>query len=557
MSEGLRKASDSKCDALFREKAAFSDHINTLLEEYEDLFETDGYLPLNGLNLIERMRDGVIMAYLFHHLWPGQIDLQQIVRGVKMPATATAANSDAPLSPGSTATMQKAVFLITANLNCVLAAAKACNLVVVNIGAGDILSMNEDLILGLLWQIIRAGLLRGVDLVVHPELVRLLGPEESLKDFMAGIRPETLLLRWFNYHLKKADSGRHVGSWGRDLNDSISFLVLLDQLHLHRHSRSISNEIGRVLAEYPSEAVEDRMGRAAAVIRLAEEFGLENCFVRAVDIAQGHPRLTMALAAALFNCHIGISLPSEDDISTLRQERDELLAQVAHMKALLESASKVTSEQYEQLLGENRQLQQVLQEERAAHNQEAARLTAEFQAYRDELSAQYKDSLESSICVERRNYQQERRALIERQNGLFRLILIQASLLHRHAAKDPSLANSGPLKAVVDAFKTLNIKATTTTDFDVFDSIDTETAGVPPEDWLAINFELIESIAKRNRELNELSATLHRTVAHKEHVNEVMGAKIREFTEEYIKNKAQDNLAGGHGRISRLFSFKK
>ncbi len=550
MSEGLRKASASKGDALFCEKTAFSQHINNLLEEYEDLFETDGYLPLNGANLIERMRDGVILAYLIHHLWSGQINLQNIVRGVRIPQSA-----NDPASPNTTATLQKAVFLITANLNCVLTGAKGCGLVVVNIGAGDIMSMNEDLILGLLWQIIRAGLLRGVDLVVHPELVRLLGPEESLKDFMAGMRPETLLLRWFNYHLKKAGSGRQVGSWGRDLNDSLSLFVLLDQLYQHRHSHSINQEIGKALAEFPSEAYEDRLGRAEVVLRLAQAFGLEDCFVKAEDIAQGHPRLTMALTAALFNCHIGISLPSEDDITTLRQERDELLNQTAHMKMLIESTSKVTSEQYEQLLGENKQLQQVLEEERTAHAEEVSRLTAEFQAYREELSAQYKDSLECSISFERKNYQQDRRTMIDRQNGLFRLILIQASLLHRHASKDSTLANSGPLKAVIDAFKTLNIKANTT-DFGVFDTIDMETAGVPPEDWLSINFELIESIAKRNRELNELSTTLHRTVAHKEHVNEVMGTKIREFTEEYIKNKSQDN-SSNHSKISRIFSFKK
>lgn len=561
MSEGLRKASDSKSDSVVRERAAFSDHINLLLEEYEDLFESDGYLPLNAGNLVERMRDGVIMAYLFHHLWPGQIDLQKIVRGVKIPEKHQNGESDSPsLSPTSTATLQKAVFLLTANLNCVLQAAKACKLVVVNIGAGDILSMNEDLILGLLWQIIRAGLLRGVDLVVHPELVRLLGPEESLKDFMAGLRPETLLLRWFNYHLRKAGSSKTVSNFGKDLQDSVAFFQLLDQLFQHRHNRSIGNEIAAVLAQFPSEASDDRLGRAEYVLRFAERFGLEDSFVKAGDIAQGHPRLTMALAAALFNCHIGISLPSEDDITTLRQERDELLTQVSQMRLLLESASKVNADQYDQLLDENRQLQQVLEEERASHQAEVARLTAEFHSYREELAAQYKDSLESSISVERRNYHQDRRELVERQNSLFRLILIQASLLHRHAVKDSALSSCGPLNAVIEAFKTLNIKANTT-NFEVFDCIDMESAAVPPEDWLSINFELIEAMAKRNRELNELSSTLHKTVAHKEHVNEVMGAKIREFTEEYIKNKSQDNgssrMSDVSGKISKMFSFKK
>ena len=80
--------------------------------------------------------------------------------------------------------------------------------------------------------------------------------------------------------------------------------------------------------------MEDRIGRAEFVLSFAERFGLENAFVRPIDIAQGHPRLTLALAAALFNCHIGISLPSEDDITTLRQERDELLSQAVDIKGL-------------------------------------------------------------------------------------------------------------------------------------------------------------------------------------------------------------------------------
>lgn len=58
-----------------------------------------------------------------------------------------------------------------------------------------------------------------------------------------------------------------------------------------------------------------------------------------------------------------------------------------------------------------------------------------------------------------------------------------------------------------------------------FDGIKVQNASVPPEDWLSINFELIEVMARRNRELNELSSTLQKTVVHKEHVNEVMQLK--------------------------------
>ena len=527
--------------------------MNGLLEEYEDLTDDNDYLPLNGINILERLRDGVILAYLLHHLWPGNIKLKKIVRGVKI----NEKSSSVPMSPTSTATLQKAVFIITSNLNCVLDAAKLCKLIIVNIGAGDIMGMNEDLVLGLVWQIIRAGLLRGVDLVVHPELVRLLGPEESLKDFMSGMKPETLLLRWFNYHLKKAESNRLIHNWGRDLQDSGAFLLLLDQLFVHRYSQTVESEISIILQKYPSDSHEDRLGRAVFVLNLASRFGLENSFITPVDIADGHPRLTMALAAALFNCHIGISLPSEDDISVLRQERDDLLIQLSHLRTMLESASQISSTQYEDIVRENGELSRIIEQERNHHKEETEKLTLEFQAYREELAAQYKDSLESSISGEKRAHHEELIQLHERQNSLFKLILTQSSLLHRYVSRDSALATSNPLKAVIDAFKTLNIKANVN-NIDVFDGIKMQNTAVPPEDWLSINFELIEALARRNRELNDLSNTLEKTVVHKEHVNEVMGAKIREFTEEYIKNKAQDNVRSERNNsVTRMFSFRK
>lgn len=554
MSEGLRKYSDSKNDSIFHERSAFSEHINILLKEYDDLTDEENYLPLDGVNLLERLRDGVVLSYLIHHLWPENINLQNIVRGVKVNEETS---EDAPLSPNSNATLQKAIFVITSNLNCVLDAAKLSKLVVVNIGAGDIMGMNEDLVLGLVWQIIRHGLLREVNLIAHPELARLLGHDESLKDFMSGIKPETLLLRWFNYHLKKADSGRTITNWGRDLQDSGAFLILLDQLYTHRYSRPIDAEISSILNKYPSDSIEDRLGRAKNVLILASQFGLEGCFVTPQDIALGHPRLTLALSAALFNCHIGISLPSEDDISLLRQERDDLQAQLAHVRHLLESASQISSSQYDEVIQENKNLTENIESERIKHKSEIKKLSDEFQTYREELAAQYKDSLESSISGERRSHHEEILQFNEKMNSIFRLIITQASLLHRHVSKDPVLAISEPLKAVIDAFKTLNIKASASNK-DVFEGVRVQNAPVPPEDWLSINFELIEIIAKRNRELNELSNTLQKTVVHKEHVNEVMGTKIREFTEEYIKNKSQDNGRSERiNSVTRMFSFRK
>jgi plastin-1 len=100
------------------------------------------------------------------------------------------------------------------NNKVVIESAKAIGCSVVNIGASDVTSVREHVILDLIWQIIRRGLLRGIDLRLCPELYRLLEDEihqhpAQLRD--DGIYPSTLqrspkqfLLRWFNYHLKAA-----------------------------------------------------------------------------------------------------------------------------------------------------------------------------------------------------------------------------------------------------------------------------------------------------------------------------------------------------------------
>lgn len=45
------------------------------------------------------------------------------------------------------------------------------------------------------------------------------------------LTPEDILLRWFNYHLKKAGSTREVKTWNKDLKDSECYSLLLNQLN--------------------------------------------------------------------------------------------------------------------------------------------------------------------------------------------------------------------------------------------------------------------------------------------------------------------------------------
>lgn len=92
---------------------------------------------------------------------------------------------------------------MTENNNLVITSAKALGLSTVNIGASDLVEGREHLILGLIWQIIRKGLLNKIDIKLHPELYRLLEEDETLEQFLR-LPPDQILLRWFNYHLKAA-----------------------------------------------------------------------------------------------------------------------------------------------------------------------------------------------------------------------------------------------------------------------------------------------------------------------------------------------------------------
>jgi plastin-1 len=127
----------------------------------------------------------------------------------------TTAHRRVPSAPGAIAsTLPKGLnnFQMTENNNIVITSAKAIGCSVVNVGATDISDGREHLILGLIWQIIRRGLLSKIDIKIHPELYRLLEDDETLEQFLR-LPPDQILLRWFNYHLKAANWQRKCVLW--------------------------------------------------------------------------------------------------------------------------------------------------------------------------------------------------------------------------------------------------------------------------------------------------------------------------------------------------------
>lgn len=165
------------------ERTAFTSHINAVLAGDPHI----GHLlpfPLDTFEMFDSCKDGLVLAKLINDSVPDTIDERVLNR-----------------QGGKIKTLN--AFHFTENNNIVIESAKGIGCSVVNIGSGDIIEGREHLILGLIWQIIRRGLLGKIDIRLHPELYRLLEDGETLEQFLR-LPPEQILLRWFNYHLKNA-----------------------------------------------------------------------------------------------------------------------------------------------------------------------------------------------------------------------------------------------------------------------------------------------------------------------------------------------------------------
>ena len=164
------------------ERSEFTSHINGVLDGDPDI----GHrlpIPTSTMQLFDECRDGLVLCKLINDSVPDTIDS----RVLNKPTSRKPLNS----------------FQMTENNNIVITSAKAIGCSVVNIGSQDIAEGREHLILGLIWQVIRRGLLSQVDIKIHPELYRLCEDGETIEDLLR-LTPDQILLRWFNYHLKQA-----------------------------------------------------------------------------------------------------------------------------------------------------------------------------------------------------------------------------------------------------------------------------------------------------------------------------------------------------------------
>lgn len=274
------------------EKVAFTEHINQCLHG-----DPHVRLPIDpaSMDLFAAVGDGILLCKLINKAQADTVD----ERALNLPGRK-------PLNPWEK----------KENHNLCINAAKAIGCTVVNVHCDDLIEGKPHIVLGLIWQIVKIQLLSAINLKSHPELVRLLEEGETLADLLK-LPPETILLRWVNFHLKGAGVDRRVTNFGADIKDSVCYTHLLHQV------------MPEACTTEPL-AVPDVEARATLVLESAKAAGIP-LFLRPPDIVSGNKRLNLAFVAQVFNEHPGLTITEAekiemagaltDDVGDTREER--------------------------------------------------------------------------------------------------------------------------------------------------------------------------------------------------------------------------------------------
>ncbi|KAK6934527.1 Calponin homology domain [Dillenia turbinata] len=273
------------------EKASYVAHINSYLRDDPFL---KNYLPLDPASddLFNLAKDGVLLCKLINVAVPGTIDERAI-------------NTKRVLNPWER----------NENHTLCLNSAKAIGCTVVNIGTQDLVEGRPHLVLGLISQIIKIQLLADLNLRKTPQLVELVDDSKDVEELI-GLAPEKLLLKWMNFHLKRAGYKKTVNNFSSDLKDGEAYTYLLNVLAPEHCSPATLD-------------AKDPTVRANLILDHAEKMDCKR-YLTPKDIVEGSSNLNLAFVAQIFHQRNGLSVDNKkvsfaemmtDDEQISREER--------------------------------------------------------------------------------------------------------------------------------------------------------------------------------------------------------------------------------------------
>ena len=274
------------------ERTTFAKLINLLLKDDED---SKDRLPMNTADesLFHVFDNGILLCKLLLKIDPECIDERAL-------------NKQANMN----------VYQVKENLKMGIASAKGCGIKMTGIDSNDFINKVPHMILGCLWQTIRMCITKQISLKDTPEIMKLCEEGEELKDIQK-LTPEAVLIRWINYHLKKAGQSKKVNNLGKDLTDSTALYYVLNQLDKDK---------------CPLDGIEDEdlEKRAEKMITNATALGVPD-IVTAKDITGGNTKINTLFVSYIFNTKHGLEELTEeeyaaagmidDDIEGTREER--------------------------------------------------------------------------------------------------------------------------------------------------------------------------------------------------------------------------------------------
>ncbi|CAN4102662.1 unnamed protein product [Withania somnifera] len=269
------------------EKASYVAHINSYLRDDPFLKQ---FLPIDPASnaLFDLAKDGVLLCKLINVAVPGTIDERVI-------------NMKRVINPWER----------NENHTLCLNSAKAIGCTVVNIGTQDLVEGRPHLVLGLISQIIKIQLLADLNLRKTPQLVELVDDNNDVEELM-GLAPEKLLLKWMNFHLKKAGYKKTVANFSSDLKDGEAYAYLLNVLAPEHCNPATLN-------------AKDPIERANLVLEHAEKMDCKR-YLDLKDIVEGSSNLNLAFVAQIFHQRIGLSTNSKKVSFAEMMTDDELIS---------------------------------------------------------------------------------------------------------------------------------------------------------------------------------------------------------------------------------------
>jgi hypothetical protein len=200
-----RTASGGQSIYLEEERSICARFVNKKCKDIQLLADK---LPMDPSNedLFTVMSDGMVLIHLLNMIEADTIDMRVVC---------TKPNPN--------------IYQIRENLNKALGGCKG-HIKTVGINVSSFLEKSPKYILAVLVQINRILALQSFTLKDCAELIALQFEDEDDADF-AKLTPEQLLVRWVNYHLKKAGQPMEpINNLGKDIKDSKAMLYVLNQL---------------------------------------------------------------------------------------------------------------------------------------------------------------------------------------------------------------------------------------------------------------------------------------------------------------------------------------